>query len=74
MRPGIGYPAETYLLLGEDMYQINDGYFAYDANDPWGVWVDSMTDRHHGGGNLLHCDGHVKLLRPSQARHEGGLE
>ena len=70
----IEYPADTYLLLDEDMYQINDGYFAYDPADPWGVYVDWMTDRHNGGGNFLHCDGHVKLLRPSQAKREGFLK
>jgi prepilin-type N-terminal cleavage/methylation domain-containing protein/prepilin-type processing-associated H-X9-DG protein len=70
----IEYPAETYLLLDEHMYQINDGWFAYDAADPWSVWVDWMTDRHNGGGNFLHRDGHVKLLKPSQAKHEGFLE
>jgi prepilin-type processing-associated H-X9-DG protein len=65
MESQLSFPADTVLLLDEDEHSghgkgLNDGVF-----DPLDV-VDTLTNRHNGGGNVTWADGHAGYLHPSK--------
>jgi hypothetical protein len=61
------FPATTFLLLEDDEYDLNDGYFyvsgAYSAEGPRNpdqAAGDRPEGCHFDGSHVLHCDGHAR--------------
>jgi len=66
LRPG---PANTFVILDESKWTINDGFFAvpmetYDPiNLPGKAWVDIPATFHGNAGSLSFADGHSEIHR-----------
>jgi prepilin-type N-terminal cleavage/methylation domain-containing protein/prepilin-type processing-associated H-X9-DG protein len=66
IRPG---PANTFVILDESKWTINDGFFAvpmetYDPNQPAAkAWVDIPATYHGNAGSLSFADGHSEIHR-----------
>ena len=65
-RPG---PANTFVILDESKWTINDAFFAvpmetYDPNQPAAkAWVDIPATFHGNAGSLSFADGHSEIHR-----------
>ena len=71
VRPG---PVNTFVILDESKWTINDGFFAvpmetYDPNQPAAkAWVDIPATFHGNAGSLSFADGHSEIHRWRDAR------
>jgi prepilin-type N-terminal cleavage/methylation domain-containing protein/prepilin-type processing-associated H-X9-DG protein len=54
-------PANLWLLLDENPYSINDGYFLDFPNDSG--WVDCPAAYHNGACGISFCDGHAQIKK-----------
>lgn len=54
--------ANTWVMIDENPYTINDGYFACDPNDST-KWPDVPATYHNGAGGLSFADGHAEIKR-----------
>lgn len=54
-----GGTANLWLLLDENPYSINDGFF--ECNPDKDGWVDFPASYHDGAGGLSFCDGHAQI-------------
>jgi prepilin-type N-terminal cleavage/methylation domain-containing protein/prepilin-type processing-associated H-X9-DG protein len=55
-RPG---PANTWLLLDENPWSINDGYFLEIPTET--AWIDIPASYHVGACGMCYCDGHAQI-------------
>ena len=53
-----GGTANLWLLMDENPYSINDGFF--ECNPDKDGWVDFPASYHDGAGGLSFCDGHAQ--------------
>jgi len=52
-------PASLWLLIDENPYSINDGYF---LEEPFEAgWVDCPATYHNHAGGISFCDGHAQI-------------
>ncbi len=59
LQPG---PAMCWVMIDENPWTINDGYFVSDpAAADW--WVDSPASYHNGAGGLSFADGHAEIRK-----------
>ena len=62
LRPG---PAMTFVLLDENSFSLNDGYFVVDMHDypnPAGRLIVDWPAAYHGGaGGIAFADGHSEI-------------
>ena len=59
IQPG---PSMTYVLIDENEYSINDGYFVSDPAQG-NYWEDMPATRHGAAGGLSYADGHSEIKR-----------
>jgi prepilin-type N-terminal cleavage/methylation domain-containing protein/prepilin-type processing-associated H-X9-DG protein len=55
-------PAMTWVLIDENPYSINDGWFVCDPNTP-DTWWDVPASYHNGAGGLSFADGHSEIKK-----------
>jgi prepilin-type N-terminal cleavage/methylation domain-containing protein/prepilin-type processing-associated H-X9-DG protein len=55
-------PAMTWVLIDENPYSINDGWFVCDPNTP-DTWWDVPASYHNGAGGLSYADGHAEIKK-----------
>jgi prepilin-type N-terminal cleavage/methylation domain-containing protein/prepilin-type processing-associated H-X9-DG protein len=55
-------PSDRYVLLDENPYSINDGFFVCDLADIH-YWTDVPASYHNGAGGLSFADGHAEIHR-----------
>jgi len=55
-------PANCWVLIDENPWSINDGWFVCDPNQP-GTWVDVPATYHNNAGGLSFADGHAEIKR-----------
>jgi prepilin-type processing-associated H-X9-DG protein len=55
-------PAMTWVLIDENSYSINDGWFVCDPNTP-DTWWDVPASYHNGAGGLSFADGHSEIKK-----------
>lgn len=62
--------SETWVLMDENPYSINDGFFVCDPSAPT-TWVDVPASYHNGAGGISFADGHaeIKKWRDSAVLH-----
>jgi prepilin-type N-terminal cleavage/methylation domain-containing protein/prepilin-type processing-associated H-X9-DG protein len=58
-RPG---PSLCWVLIDENPYSINDGWFVCDPNTP-NVWWDVPASYHNGAGGISFADGHSEIKK-----------
>jgi prepilin-type N-terminal cleavage/methylation domain-containing protein/prepilin-type processing-associated H-X9-DG protein len=58
-RSDITTPAQIWVLLDENQWSINDGFFVCDPNVP--VWIDIPASYHNGACGISFSDGHAEL-------------
>lgn len=58
----IDSPTERWVLLDENPYSINDGFFVCDLANPH-YWIDVPASYHNGAGGLSFADGHAEIHR-----------
>jgi prepilin-type N-terminal cleavage/methylation domain-containing protein/prepilin-type processing-associated H-X9-DG protein len=54
--------AMTWVLIDENPYSINDGWFVCDPNTP-DTWWDVPASYHNGAGGLSYADGHSEIKK-----------
>lgn len=54
-------PAMAWVLIDENPWGINDGFFVCDPVRP--VWVDIPASYHNGAGGLSFADGHAEIKK-----------
>jgi prepilin-type N-terminal cleavage/methylation domain-containing protein/prepilin-type processing-associated H-X9-DG protein len=54
-------PSSLWLLIDENPYSINDGYFLDIPNDTG--WVDCPASYHNGACGMSYCDGHAQIKK-----------
>ncbi len=57
-----GGPSMLFVLLDENPYAINDGYFVVDPNQR-STWVDIPASYHNNAGGLSFGDGHAEIKK-----------
>jgi prepilin-type processing-associated H-X9-DG protein len=79
----IARAAMTWVMIDENPFSINDGWFVCDPNTPT-VWWDVPASYHNGAGGLSYADGHSEIKKwrdsallnlktvPSQMRCDSG--
>jgi prepilin-type N-terminal cleavage/methylation domain-containing protein/prepilin-type processing-associated H-X9-DG protein len=55
-------PALCWVLIDENPWSINDGWFVCDPNQP-GTWVDVPATYHNNAGGLSFADGHAEIKK-----------
>jgi prepilin-type N-terminal cleavage/methylation domain-containing protein len=55
-------PVNTWVLIDENMWSINDGWFVCDPNQP-SLWVDVPATFHNNAGGLSFADGHAEIKK-----------
>ena len=55
-------PAECWVLIDENPFSINDGFFVCDPSDTEN-WIDIPATYHNGSGGLSFADGHAELKK-----------
>lgn len=55
-------PAMCWVLIDENPWSINDGWFVCDPNQP-GTWVDVPATYHNNAGGLSFADGHAEIRK-----------
>jgi len=58
-RPG---PAMCWVMIDENPFSINDGWFVCDPNSPT-TWYDVPASYHNGAGGLSYADGHAEIKK-----------
>lgn len=58
-RPG---PAMCWVMIDENPFSINDGWFVADPNSP-NTWYDVPASYHNGAGGLSYADGHSEIKK-----------
>ena len=58
-RPG---PALCWVMIDENPFSINDGWFVCDPNSP-NTWYDVPASYHNGAGGLSYADGHSEIKK-----------
>jgi prepilin-type processing-associated H-X9-DG protein len=58
-RPG---PAMCWVMIDENPFSINDGWFVCDPNSP-NTWYDVPASCHNGAGGLSYADGHSEIKK-----------
>ncbi|MBI2947038.1 MAG: type II secretion system protein [Verrucomicrobia bacterium] len=56
-------PARAMVLVDENPYTIDDGYFAVRCFDTVPYWQNAPAGRHNAGGVLSFADGHAELWK-----------
>ncbi|MBM3834248.1 MAG: type II secretion system protein [Verrucomicrobia bacterium] len=56
-------PSRALVLIDENPYTIDDGYFAVRCFDTNPYWQNSPAGRHNAGGVLSFADGHAELWK-----------
>jgi len=51
-------PSECWVLIDENPFTINDGFFVCDPSNP-DQWIDFPATYHNGAGGLSFADGHA---------------
>jgi prepilin-type processing-associated H-X9-DG protein len=54
-------PAMAWVLIDENPWGINDGFFVCDPVKP--AWIDIPASYHNGAGGLSFADGHAEIKR-----------
>jgi prepilin-type processing-associated H-X9-DG protein len=52
----------TWVLIDENPWSINDGWFICDPNQP-NHWVDIPATYHNNAGGLSFADGHAEIRK-----------
>src|SRR5688572_3695206 len=55
-------PAMTWVMIDENPFSINDGWFVCDPNTP-NTWFDVPASYHNGAGGLSYADGHSEIKK-----------
>jgi prepilin-type N-terminal cleavage/methylation domain-containing protein len=55
-------PSMTWVLIDENPFSINDGWFVSDPNTP-DTWWDVPASYHCGAGGLSYADGHSEIKK-----------
>jgi len=55
-------PAMTWVMIDENPFSINDGWFVCDPNTP-SIWFDVPASYHNGAGGLSYADGHSEIKK-----------
>ena len=55
-------PATTWVMIDENSFSINDGWFVCDPNTP-NTWFDVPASYHNGAGGLSYADGHSEIKK-----------
>lgn len=56
-------PAKTWVMIDENPWSINDGWFCVDANPAAPQWIDFPATYHNKSGGLSFADGHAEIKR-----------
>jgi prepilin-type N-terminal cleavage/methylation domain-containing protein/prepilin-type processing-associated H-X9-DG protein len=56
-------PAKTWVLIDENPWSINDGWFCVDANPAAPQWIDYPATYHNNAGGLSFADGHAEIKK-----------
>ena len=59
MTPG---PSMCWVMIDENPFSINDGWFVCDPNTP-NTWWDVPASYHNGAGGLSYADGHAEIKK-----------
>jgi prepilin-type N-terminal cleavage/methylation domain-containing protein/prepilin-type processing-associated H-X9-DG protein len=59
LNPG---PAMCWVMIDENPFSINDGWFVCDPNSPT-TWYDVPASYHNGAGGLSYADGHSEIKK-----------
>jgi prepilin-type processing-associated H-X9-DG protein len=54
-------PAMAWVLIDENPWGINDGFFVCDPIKP--AWIDIPASYHNGAGGLSFADGHAEIKK-----------
>lgn len=54
-------PSMAWVLIDENPWGINDGFFVCDPSKP--VWIDIPATYHNGAGGLSFADGHAEIKK-----------
>jgi prepilin-type N-terminal cleavage/methylation domain-containing protein/prepilin-type processing-associated H-X9-DG protein len=54
-------PSMAWVLIDENPWSINDGFFVCDPARP--VWIDIPASYHNGAGGLSFADGHAEIKK-----------
>jgi prepilin-type N-terminal cleavage/methylation domain-containing protein/prepilin-type processing-associated H-X9-DG protein len=54
-------PANCWVLVDENPYSINDGWFCQDPDQTQTAWVDKPASYHNNGCGFSFADGHCEL-------------
>ena len=55
-------PSLCWVMIDENPFSINDGWFVCDPNSP-NTWYDVPASYHNGAGGLSYADGHSEIKR-----------
>jgi len=55
-------PAVCWVMIDENPFSINDGWFVCDPNSPT-TWYDVPASYHNGAGGLSYADGHSEIKK-----------
>jgi prepilin-type N-terminal cleavage/methylation domain-containing protein/prepilin-type processing-associated H-X9-DG protein len=55
-------PALCWVMIDENSFSINDGWFVCDPNSP-NTWYDVPASYHNGAGGLSYADGHSEIKK-----------
>ena len=55
-------PSLCWVLIDENPWSINDGWFVCDPNNPT-AWIDFPASYHNGAGGLSFADGHSEIKK-----------
>jgi len=58
-KPG---PAMCWVMIDENPFSINDGWFVCDPNSP-NTWYDVPASYHGGAGGISYADGHSEIKK-----------
>ena len=56
-------PVNTWVLIDENPYSINDGWFCVDASPTAPSWIDYPATYHNNAGGLSFADGHAEIKK-----------
>jgi prepilin-type N-terminal cleavage/methylation domain-containing protein/prepilin-type processing-associated H-X9-DG protein len=55
-------PSMCWVMIDENPFSINDGWFVCDPNSPT-IWYDVPASYHNGAGGLSYADGHSEIKK-----------